>query len=147
MNKSFVRVRASLIRFGACVVLVTPMAVAAPSVSKEKATQIAGVDNTAMGPYRALAQMSFQAFQKGDFATAAELSRVLERTWDAAEERGGSQSLGSRNKDLFEQIDQSMDGFIKPLLHYATKAPTADVIEPAYKTFLEELKKGDEQAK
>src|SRR5579859_3099288 len=116
MNESFVRIRRSLVGIGACVVLA--VAVATPSVSKEKPTQTAGVDNTAMGPYRALAQLSFQAFQKGDFAMAAELSRILERTWDAGEERGGAQSLGSRSKVLFEQIDQSMDDFIKPILHY-----------------------------
>src|ERR1700753_4239360 len=47
----------------------------------KKVTQAAEVDNTRMGSYRALAQLSFQAFQKGDSATAAELARILERTW------------------------------------------------------------------
>jgi hypothetical protein len=50
-----------------------------------KVTQSAGVDNTRMGSYRALAQLSFQAYQKGDNATAAELARILERTWDQGE--------------------------------------------------------------
>jgi hypothetical protein len=45
-----------------------------------KATQTAGVDNSRMGAYRALAQLAYQAFQKGDNATASELARVLERT-------------------------------------------------------------------
>jgi hypothetical protein len=56
----------------------------------------------------ALAQLSFQAFQKGDNATAAELARILERTWDAAEEGGGDRTLANTNKDLFEQIDRAM---------------------------------------
>jgi hypothetical protein len=107
----------------------------------------AGVDNTNMGAYRALAELSFQAFQKGDREMAAKLAKILERTWDRGEEIGGPQSLGSQNRNLFEQIDQSMDDFIKPLLHYATKAPTADVVEPAYKAFLDALKKVDEQPK
>src|SRR5882757_3611033 len=90
---------------------------------EKKLTQTAGVDNTRMGAYRALAQLSYQAFQKGDKATAAELARILERTWDAAEEHGGAESLGVKNKDLFEQLDQAMDAFIKPVMHYAAKAP------------------------
>ena len=48
-------------------------------------TQTAGVDNTRMGAYRALAQLSYQAFQKGDNATEAELARILEGTWDQGE--------------------------------------------------------------
>ena len=46
-----------------------------------------------MGAYRALAQLYFQAFQKGDILAAAELARNLERTWDGAEEGGGPRSL------------------------------------------------------
>jgi hypothetical protein len=75
------------------------------------------------GPYRALAQLSFQAFQKGDNATAAELAHILERTWDAAEEGGADRSLAKTNKDLFEQIDKAMDVFIKPVMHYSANAP------------------------
>jgi hypothetical protein len=96
-----------------------------------------------MGAYRALAQMSFAAFQKGDNATAAELARVLERTWDAAEEGGGDRSLGKTNKDLFEQIDHAMDVFIKPVMHYAAKAPDPAAVQGAYNDFLEKLKQAD----
>ena len=40
-----------------------------PCLAQDKApTQTAGVDNTKMGAYRALAQLSFHAFQKGDNA-------------------------------------------------------------------------------
>ena len=44
----------------------------------------AGVDNTKMGPYRALAHLAYASFQKGDMATAAELAHILERVWDKA---------------------------------------------------------------
>jgi hypothetical protein len=44
----------------------------------------AGVDDTKMGPDRALTQLAVAASQKGDNATAAELARILERTWDKA---------------------------------------------------------------
>jgi hypothetical protein len=120
------------------------MTIATPSVSQEKkVTQTTGVDNTKMGAYRALAQLSFQAFQKGDSATAAELARILERTWDAAEEGGGKRSLISLNKDLFEQIDKAMDGYIKPVMQYAAKAPDPAAVEGAYTEFLTKLKQGD----
>lgn len=124
------------------------LAVAMPSTAEEhRVTQLAGVDNTAMGPYRALAQLAFQAFQKKDMAAAAELSRILERTWDAAEETGGPTSLGVKNKQLFEQIDKAMDAFIKPVLHYATKAPDPVAVNKAYNDFLGNLKQGDEPEK
>jgi hypothetical protein len=87
---------------GMVVSLVLIVAVATPSASQEsKVTQTAGVDNTKMGAYRALAQLSFRVFQKGDKTMAAELARILERTWDAGEENGGERSLMRTNKDLF----------------------------------------------
>src|SRR6267154_5412235 len=104
----------------ACLLL-TGAAISTCVAQDKKVTQSAGVDNTRMGAYRALAQLSFQAFQKGDTAAAAELARILERTWDAAEEGGGPRSLVVRNKDLFEQLDKAMDTFIKPILRYTTK--------------------------
>ncbi len=115
-----------------------------PSAAQDRVvTQVAGVDNTAMGAYRALAQLSFQALRKGDLATAAELARILERTWDAAEEVGGPNSLAVKNKNLFKQIDDAMDGYIKPIIHFATKAPDPAEVSAAYATFLEKLRQGD----
>jgi hypothetical protein len=121
------------------------MAIEAPCVAQQKkVTQTAGVDDTRMGPYRALAQLSFQAFQKGDITAAAELARILERTWDAAEEGGGDRSLIKTNKDLFEQIDKAMDVYIKPIMRYASKAPEPAAAQAAYNDFLPNLKQGDE---
>ena len=123
--------------------LVLALLFANSSAAQVKAPQTAGVDNTKMGAYRALAQLSFQAFQKGEIASAAELARILERTWDAAEEHGGNTSLIKRNKDLFEQIDKTMDVFIKPLINYATKTPDSAAVQAAYDDYLEKLKQGD----
>jgi hypothetical protein len=135
------RLKQLLILLAASSVLTTA---SAPSIgAEEKATQIAGVDNARMGAYQALAQLSFQAFQKGDMATAAELARILERTWDAAEEHGGPNSLGAKNKDLFEKIDEAMDVYIKPIIHYSTKAPDPAAVKAAYADFLTKLKQGD----
>jgi hypothetical protein len=74
---------------------------------------------------------------------AAELARILERTWDAAEEGGGPRSLGVTDKTLFEELDHAMDAFIKPVLHYAKKTPDSATVELAYKDFIEKLKKSD----
>lgn len=127
----------------ACLVLAG--ALSSPSGAQErKITQTAGVDNTNMGAYRALAQLTFQAFHNGDNATAAELARVLERTWDGAEGGGGDHSLGKTNKDAFGQIDHAMDVFIKPIIRYAAKAPDPSSVEAAYNDYLEKLKQGDQ---
>jgi hypothetical protein len=100
--------------------------------------QTAGVDDSRMGAYRALAQLSFQAFQKGDNVTAATLARILERTWDK-----GEADFEKSNPDLRDQIDRSMDGFIKPIMAYAQKRPDPTEVQAAYNDYLEKLKKGD----
>ena len=96
------------------------------------------VDNAKMGSYRALADLSYQAFQKGDNATAAVLARILERTWDK-----GEGDVRKSSPDTWSQIDSSMDGFIKPVMNYAASAPDPSKVETAYKTFLEKLKQAD----
>jgi hypothetical protein len=110
---------------------------------EKKAPQVAGVDNTKMGAYRALAQVAFAAFQKGDTATAAQLARVLERLWDKAEDYGGDTALKKTNADLFEQIDKAMDQFVTPLMNSAKAPPDAAKVKAAYNAYLETLKLAD----
>jgi hypothetical protein len=110
---------------------------------EKKAPQTAGVDNTKMGPYRALAQLAYSAFQKGDTAGAAEIARILERVWDKAEDYGGDTALKKTNAQAFEQIDKAMDDFITPLMEYKAKAPEAARIKAAYGTYMEKLKLAD----
>ena len=125
-----------------CTYLLLATMFAAPSLAQDKGHgQTAGVDNTKMGAYRALAQLSFQAFQKGDNATAAELARILDRTWDRGE--GQERQAGKPNRDLYNQIDEAMDGFIDPLMNYAAKAPDASKVQAAYNNYLEKLKLAD----
>jgi len=115
-----------------------------PCIAQEKApTQSAGVDNTRMGAYRALAQLSFRALQKGDNATAAELAHILERSWDAEKEGGGEHALARTNGELFGEIDEAMDAFVKPSLHYASKTPDPARIGSAYNVYLTTLEEGD----
>jgi acyl-CoA reductase-like NAD-dependent aldehyde dehydrogenase len=124
--------------------LILALAVAPPSMAQEvRVTQVAGVDNTRMGAFRARALLSFQALQKGDKTTAAELARILEKTWDAAEEHDGETSLAERNESLFEQIDEAMDAFIRPVIRYATRAPDSTLVRAAYSDHLAKLKQGE----
>lgn len=128
------------------VVVVSALSVASAVCARpqeKRPSQTAGVDNTKMGAYRALAELSFQAFQKGDSAAAAKLARILERTWDKGEEGGGERSLAKINNDLFEQIDSAMDAFIKPLIAYEKSVPDPAKVEAAYTSFLEKLKQAD----
>jgi len=126
------------------VVLLLSAAVVCSALPQEKrAPQTAGVDDTKMGPYRALAQMIFSASQKGDAATAAQLSRILERVWDKAEDYGGDTALAKTNHKLFDEIDKAMDQFVTPLVEYKTKPPDAAKVKAAYNTYLEKLKLAD----
>lgn len=120
--------------------LVSVGALAGAAVGQEKkAPQTAGVDDTKMGSYRALAQLSFAAIQKGDTATAAKLARILERNWDKAEDYGGDTALSKTNHALFEQIDKAMDTFINSVEH-AGSTPDLNAIKAAYGNYLDKLK-------
>ena len=110
---------------------------------EKKVGQANGVDNTKMGPYRALAQHIYSDFQKGDLAAAAEMSRVLERVWDKAEDYGGDTALSKTNHKLFENIDKAMDQFISPIMEAKGKPPDAAKVKAAFNAYLEKLKLAD----
>lgn len=105
--------------------------------------QTAGVDDSKMGAYRALAQLSYAASQKGDNALAAKLARILERNWDKAEDYGGETALSKTNHALFDEIDKAMDRFISPLVAHPTSAPDTAMLKAAYNAYLERLKQAD----
>ena len=109
----------------------------------KKVAQSNGVDNSKMGPYRALAQHIYADFQKGDLAGAAAMGRVLERVWDKAEDYGGDTALSKTNPKLFEEIDKAMDEFLTPIWEAKGKPPEAAKVRAAYNTYLEKLKLAD----
>lgn len=127
-----------------CAITLSAGALAAPLCAQEKrAPQTAGVDNTKMGPYRALAQLIYAAAQRGDNATAATLSKILERTWDKAEDYGGDTAISKTKHSAFEQIDKAMDQFISLFLDRPGAAPDAAKLKSAYNQYLEKLKLAD----
>src|ERR1700681_68994 len=126
------------------IVISSGIAIALTSVAQEKHfPQTAGVDDSKMGPYRALAQLAFTASQKGDNVLAAKLARILERDWDKAEDYGGESALSKTNHALFEEIDKAMDHFIAPLVAHVSSPPDQTVVKPAFNAYLEKLKKAD----
>ena len=132
--------------FSACVLLSGLVLVgwAPPSGAQEKRMpQTAGVDNSKMGPYRALAQLAYAASQRGDNASAATLAKILERTWDKAEDYGGDTALSKTKHAVFEEIDKAMDQFIILILDHPASAPDAAKLKSAYAQYLEKLKLGD----
>ena len=110
---------------------------------EKKVAQSNGVDNSKMGPYRALAQHIYGDFQKGDLPGAAEMSRVLERLWDKAEDYGGDTALSKTNRKLFDDIDKTMDQFISPIMEAKGKPPDAAKVKAAFNAYLEKLKLAD----
>ena len=119
------------------------LTLANPCAAQTKGSQTAGVDNTKMGPYRALAQLAFNASQKGDNATAATLAKILERTWDKSEDYGGDTALAKTNKQIFEEIDKAMDAFVSLLMEHTNSAPDAARVRTTYNNYIEKLKLGD----
>ena len=122
---------------------------------QKKPTQTAGVDNTRMGAYRALAQLTLNAFQTGagctcspqrasDTATAAMLARILERTWDQGEwHNTGEKSYCKANHAICAPIDEALDAFIDPIMGETKTAPDAASVQAAYNTFLDKLKQAE----
>lgn len=114
------------------------------SGQEPKVTQIAGVDDTKMGAYRALARLSFEAPQKGDVTTALTLALILERSWGKAE--GGNEGKGAilnNNEPLFREIDNAMDQFIKPMMDYSVEAPDPENVKAKFDDYLAKLKQND----
>jgi hypothetical protein len=106
----------------------------------------AGVDASRMGAYRALAELTFQAFQKGDLPASARFARILERTFEKGEEHGGEKSLSKVNPKLFEQVDHSMDAFVEPIEEYVAEGrarPTAATVEAAFNDVMNKLRLAD----
>jgi hypothetical protein len=136
------RLHAQVATVFAAALVVCALALPLPAQEK-RAPQSAGVDNTKMGPYRALAQLAYAASQKGDYASAATLAKILERTWDKAEDYGGDTALSKTNHALFDQIDKAMDQFISVFLDHPTSAPDAAKLKTAYTLYLEKLKLAD----
>jgi hypothetical protein len=123
--------------------------VIAPCVGQEqKARQIAGVEMTRMGAYRALARLTYQAFQKGDNVTAAELATILNRTWDQGEWHnqtdGPDGSWCKANHAACKGIDLAMDLFLRPVVRYNTEPVDPAAVKSAYHNYLLALKKADE---
>jgi len=123
--------------------LFAAVSLSAASPQEKHFPQVAGVDNTKMGAYRALAQVIYHDFQKGDLATAATLARVLERLWDKAEDYGGDAALSRKNHELFDEIDKAMDQFVEPLVESKTKAPDPAKVKAAFNMYLEKLRLAD----
>ena len=141
MRSSYQRV-AQAILFLALALL--PGTVGYPAMAQEKkVAQANGVDNSKMGPYRALAQHIYLDFQKGDIAGAAAMGRVLERVWDKAEDYGGDTALSKTNRKLFDEIDKAMDDFLTPIWEAKGKPPDAAKVKAAYNAYLEKLKLAD----
>src|SRR5258708_3465970 len=125
-------------------ILLFCLATSFSSLAQEKRfPQTAGVDDSKMGPYRALAQLALAASQKGDNALAAKLARILERTWDKAEDFGGDTALSKKNKAVFDVIDKAMYLFVQPLEEHVSSAPDAAAIKAAFNAYLEKLKQAD----
>jgi len=124
-------------------VCVISLLLASHGTPQTKAPQSAGVDNTKMGPYRALAQLAFNASQKGDNATAATLAKILERTWDKSEDYGGDTALSKTNKQLFDEVDKAMDSFVSLLIDHPNSAPDAARVKTTFAAYMEKLKQAD----
>ena len=97
--------------------------------SPPAAGAVAADDN--MTPYRKLAADTLTAFKAHDMPTAKKKARELEVAWDSREK-----ALEKRSPALWKQIDDAMDGFIKPM---KDKSPDPAKVQSAYDTFIAKL--------
>jgi hypothetical protein len=119
-------------------VLVMVLLLMAPLANAQSPSSYAGVDNSSMGVYRALAQIAFELYQKHDYANAAKVARVIEVVWD----RNGSM-FAKESQAMHDEIDRAMDAFIKPVIANADRPVDAGLIESSCRDYLDKLKKFD----
>ena len=104
-----------------------------PKPGEQQSRPVAGApaadDN--MTPYRKMATETLQAFKAHDMLTAKKKARELEVAWDTREK-----ALQKKSPDLWGQIDQAMDVFIKPM---QDKSPDPAKVQMAYDTFMAKL--------
>lgn len=143
MHRSSTRSIRALRYKALCLFLVALLAGNLSCAQERKSPQTAGVDNSKMGPYRALAQLAFASSQKGDNATAATLAKILERTWDKSEDYGGDTALSRTNHALFDEIDKAMDQFVNLLMEHQASAPDPAKLKAVYTAYLEKLRRAD----
>ena len=141
MRDSFQKMSQALLFIGLAFVLGS--GARSVAAQEKRVGQANGVDNSKMGPYRALAQHIYSDFQKGDVAGAAAMGRVLERVWDKAEDYGGDTALSRTNRKLFDQIDKAMDEFLSPIWEAKGKPPDPGKVKAAFNAYLEKLKLAD----
>jgi hypothetical protein len=98
-----------------------------------------------MDVYRALAELAFRAYQRGDVDTAKTLCEILNASWNNMERitaNGvGQGRLEKQNRDLCMKIDGAMDAFVEPLT--TSEKPDLRVVEKSYSNYLELLKLAD----
>jgi hypothetical protein len=84
-----------------------------------------------MTPYRKLATDTLTAFKAHDMATAKKKAKELEKAWD-----NDQKALQKSSPDVWKQIDDAMDDFIKPL---SGKSPDAAKTQATYDAFIAKL--------
>jgi hypothetical protein len=98
-----------------------------------------------MGVYRALAQLTFQAYKRGDVGLAATLGDILNSVWNNTERittnGEGQGRLEKVNRDLCMRIDSAMDDFAEAIRK--KENPPLSQVEKAYAKYLEVLKLAD----
>lgn len=115
-------------------------------IAQEKLPAVGGVDDSTMGPYRALAEMGYSAFQKGQFADATKILRVLEMVWNRDEVKKEQTSID------YQQIHRSMLGLMMVIANRELAPPNEPISEEgqkeaerAYRQYLEDLGKIDKR--
>ena len=115
---------------GLCTTTITAARVPTPAPTANTAARYTADDN--MTPYRNMATEALKAFKAHDLATARKRAKDLETMWDKNEKK-----LEKESPEVWKQIDQAMDDFIKPL---SGKSPDADKVQSTYDTFIAKLK-------
>jgi hypothetical protein len=127
-----------LIRLITASIGVTCILIVAPLACAQVKPPIAGVDRTAFGVYRALAQVAFEFDQRKDYVNAAKVARVLMLVW-----AGQEHELKPR-LESWRTIDRAMDAFAKPLVAFDSAPLDQTEVQATYQRYLEELQKVDQ---
>ncbi|MGH9640843.1 MAG: beta-propeller fold lactonase family protein [Terriglobales bacterium] len=85
--------------------------------------------------FRMLAKQAMDAVAKNDLPSATKLCQTLETEWDS-----GELDLRRSSPDVWNQVDEAMDNFIRPITTAGGVSPNPAALNTAYQNFLVKLK-------
>ena len=127
-----------LVSFGAGLILLSAtfgLAFGSTAKGAEVTAVPIAIDNSYTSVYRVLGQLAVEAVQNDDFPRAVVYAKILEVVWDR-----GENNLKTKSREKWDEVDEALDQFIRPIVRFADKKPAVAEVQANYARLAETLK-------